>query len=66
MQDMLGHTLDHNVLRGSCARYAAIRAEVQRIIRCGWARPREVERLVGKLTHWFLLHRPSLALLNAV
>ena len=66
VQDMLGHTLDHNVLRGSCARYAAIRAEVQRIIRCGWARPREVERLVGKLTHWFLLHRPSLALLNAV
>ena len=34
--------------------------------RSGWARPREVERLVGKLTHWLLLHRPALALLNAV
>ena len=66
VQDLLGYTLDHNVLRGSCSRYAAIRAEVIRITRCGWARPREVERLVGKITHWLLLHRPSLALLNAV
>ena len=66
VQDLLGYTLDHNVLRGSCSRYAAIRAEVLRITRCGWARPREVERLVGKITHWLLLHRPSLALLNAV
>ena len=66
VQDMLGHTLDHNVLRGSCSRYAAIRAEVLRMTRSGWARPREVERLVGKLTHWLLLHRPALALLNAV
>ena len=66
VQDLLGHTLDHNVLRGSCARYSAIRAEVIRIARCGWARPRDVERLVGKITHWLLLHRPALALLNAV
>ena len=66
VQDLLGNTLDHNVLRGSCSRYAAIRAEVLRVIRCGWARPREVERVVGKITHWLLLHRPSLALLNAV
>ena len=62
VQDMLGHTLDHHVLRGSSSRYAAIRAEVQRVTRSGWARPREVERLVGKLTHWLLLHRPALAL----
>ena len=47
-------------------RSPAIRAEVLRVIRCGWARPREVERVVGKITHWLLLHRPSLALLNAV
>ena len=66
VQDMLGHTLDHNVLRGSCARYAAIRAEVLRMTRCGWVRPRELERLVGKITNWFLLHRPSLAVFNAV
>ena len=37
-----------------------------RISRCGRARPRDVERLVGKITHWLLLHRPALALLNAV
>ena len=66
VQDLLGHTLDHNVLRGSCSWYAAIRADVLRAIRCGWARPREVERLVGKITNVFLLHRPSLALFNAV
>ena len=66
VQDLLGHTLDHNVLRGSCSRFAAIRAEVVRVTRCGWARPRDVERLVGKITHWLLLHRPALALLNAV
>ena len=66
MQDMLGHTLDHNVLRGSSSRYAAIRAEVVRVTRSGWARPREIESLVGKLTHWLLLHRPALALFNAV
>ena len=66
VQDLLGHTLDHNVLRASSPRYAAIRAEVERITRCGWARPREVERLVGKITNVFLLHRPSLALFNAV
>ena len=34
--------------------------------RCGWVRPRELERLVGKITNWFLLHRPSLAVFNAV
>ena len=66
VQDMLGHTLDHNVLRGSSSRYAAIRAEVLRVTRSGWARPREIESLVGKLTHWLLLHRPALALFNAV
>ena len=53
-------------MRASFPRYAAIRAEVERITRCGWARPREVERLVGKITNVFLLHRPSLALFNAV
>ena len=66
VQDLLGHTLDYNFLRGSSSRYAAIRSDVLRVIRCGWARPREVERLVGKLTNWFLLHRPALALFNAV
>ena len=34
--------------------------------RCGWVRPRELERLVSKLTNWFLLHRPWLAVFNAV
>ena len=32
VQDLLGNTLDHNVLRGSCSRYAAIRAEVRRLV----------------------------------
>ena len=62
----MGHTLDHNVLRASCSRYAAIRAEVLRLLRSRWCRPRDIERIVGKLTHIMLLHRQSLALFNAV
>ena len=30
VQDLVGHTLDHNVLRASCSRHAVIRAEVLR------------------------------------
>ena len=66
VQDLVGHTLDHNVLRASCSRYAAIRAEVLRLLRSRWCRPRDIERIVGKLTHIMLLHRQSLALFNAV
>ena len=28
VQDLLGHTLDHNILRASCSRYAAIPADI--------------------------------------
>ena len=66
VQDLVGHTLDHNVLRVSCSRYATIRAEVLRLLRSRWCRPRDIERIVGKLTHIMLLHRQSLALFNAV
>ena len=66
VQDLVGHTLDHNVLRASCTRYAAIRDEVRRLLWGRWARPREIERIVGKLTNIMLLHRPSLAIFDAV
>ena len=35
-------------------------AAVRRLVRRGWARPREVERLVGRFTHAFLLERSAL------
>ena len=65
VQDLVGHTLDHNVLRASSSRFAAIRNEVLRLLRCRWARPRDIERLVGKLTNVMFLHRQSLSIFNA-
>ena len=65
-QDLLGYRLEHNVLRAQNARYAELRAWVRNLERRGWAHPREVERLVGKLTHLFLIHRLALATFAAV
>ena len=48
------------------SRYTAIRNEVLRLLRGRWARPREIERIVGKLTNIMLFHRPSLAIFDAV
>ena len=31
-----------------------------------WARPREVEAIVGRFTHAFLLHRPAFSVFSAV
>ena len=54
-QDLLGYHLDDNVLRAQGGRFDSLRAWVRDLERRGWAFPREVERVVGKLTHVFLL-----------
>ena len=65
-QDMLGYRLDHNKLRLSASKYATLRDAVGALRRRRWARPREVEAIVGRFTHAFLLHRPALSLFSAV
>ena len=64
-QVVLGYQLDNNVLRATQERYAGIRAAVEELRR-GWAKPREVERLIGKFTHMALLNRLSLSVFSAV
>ena len=46
-QDLLGYRLDHNRLRISASRYANLRDAVGALRRRSWARPREVEALLG-------------------
>ena len=65
-QDLLGYTFDWNVLRGWLPRYHALAQAVRSLERRMWAQPREVERLVGRFTHWILLHRAALSIFNAV
>ena len=65
-QDVLGYRLERNVLRARNARFAELRSWVRSLERRQWARPREVERLVGKFTHLFLLQRFALATFAAV
>ena len=65
-QDVVGYRLDRNVLRARVARFTELRAWVRSLEQRGWAKPREVERLVGKLTHIFLIHRLALAVFAAV
>ena len=60
VQELLGYTLDHNVLRSSLKRYRDLAARVAGLRRRGWARPREVEQLIGKFTNAFLLERSAL------
>ena len=65
-QDVLGYRLQKNVLRARHAQVEQLRAWVRSLERRGWAKPREVERLVGKLTHLFLLQRFALSVFAAV
>ena len=65
-QDLLGYRLERNVLRAQNARYDELRAWVRDLERRGWALPREVERVVGKLTHIFLIQRFALSTFAAV
>ena len=65
-QDLLGYRLERNVLRAQNSRYDQLRAWVRNLERRGWANAREVERLVGKLTHLFLIQRFALSTFAAV
>ena len=65
-QDLLGYHLERNVLRAQGGRFDSLRAWVRDLERRGWAFPREVERVVGKLTHIFLLQRFALSTFAAV
>ena len=65
-QDLLGYHLERNILRAQTGRYDNLRAWVRDLERRGWALPREVEKVVGKLTHIFLLHRFALSVFAAV
>ena len=56
----LGILLDDNEFRTPPATYAEIDGEVHAMLRCGWARPRQVERAVGRLTSRMLLLRLTL------
>ena len=62
----LGHLLDDNEFRTPPATYAEIAGEVHAMLRCGWARPRQVERAVGRLTSRMLLLRLTLSVFDAV
>ena len=57
----LGHLLDHNEFRTTQENYDAICGGVQAVCRRGWAKPREVEGLVGSLTSRMLLERWTLS-----
>jgi len=63
---MLGYQLTRNVLRCSAKRYGQLCDAVADLERRGWARPREVESIVGRFTHVFLLQRPVLSVFSAV
>ena len=65
-QDLLGYRLERNVLRAQTGRYEQLRAWVRSLECRGWAKAREVERLVGKLTHLFLIQRFALSTFAAV
>ena len=62
----LGHLLDDNEFRTPPATYAEIDGEVHAMLRCGWARPRQVERAVGRLTSRMLSLRLTLSVFDAV
>ena len=62
----LGNLLDNNEFRTVPETYAEICGEVYAMRRCGWARPRQVERIVGRLTSRMLLLRLTLSVFDAV
>jgi hypothetical protein len=57
----LGHLLDYNEFRTTHENYDAICGGVPAVRRRGWAKPREVEGLVGSLTSRMLLERWTLS-----
>ena len=61
-----GYQLDHNTLRTPEKKYTELAVLVANLERRGFARPREVERVLGKFTNLFLLHRLSLAIFSSV
>ena len=65
-QDLLGHHLQRSFLRAQNGRYDNLRAWVRDLERRGWAFPRQVEKVLGKLTHIFLLQRFALSVFAAV
>jgi len=65
-QELLGYQLRDNVFSISISRFHSILADFELIIHRKYARPREIERLVGKLTHCFLLNRPCLSVFRVV
>jgi hypothetical protein len=65
-QDMLGYTLASDVLRVPEVKFRDLEAAVLDLERRGWARPREVEHLVGRFSNLFLLHRPAFAIFSSV
>ena len=65
-RDLLGYRLERNVLRAQNARYDHLRAWVNDLERRGWAFLREIERVVGKLTHIFWIQRFALSTFAAV
>ncbi len=65
-QVLLGYQLHENVFRTTAEKYAAIYSEATALLARGWAQPREVERMVGKLTHIFLLCRLALSVFSSV
>ena len=58
--------LDNIEFRTIPDRYAEIYGEVRSMLRCGWARPRQVERVVGRLTSRMLLLQLTLSVFDAV
>ena len=64
-QVVAGYQLDSNVLRAPAAKYSDLSHRVRTLCRRGFARPREVEGIVGVFTHLFLLHRFALSTFSA-
>ena len=62
----IGVLLDDNDFRTPPEPYVKIHCDVQGLKRRGWARPREVERLVGRFTSSMLLLRLTLSIYDAV
>ena len=65
-RELLGYRCADNVLQATREKYAALAGAVASLERRGWAQPREIERLVGKFTNLFLLHRLALSVFSAV
>ena len=56
----------HGIEALGVVRAGELERRVRSLQRRGWARPREVEAVVGKFTHIMLLHRPVLSVFSSV